>query len=218
VIDATQAALRGFAAVLARSTTFNFEPTQVPPSDLVSGRVIEGWSNQRDDLILPTIEIDVPVAGESFGRTATVIAQEHIVDATFLWTVHFGTVEIPLQLRVSAESKVERSKIDEAIDIWLLGDDFDGTPIAVSDPIADYYDQAFQYRRAGATRYFDSVATAGRDEFTSMREIEATGSQVLQFYAPGLVELSTQLKVVEAGRSFDLVVGEDVTIFDASTP
>jgi hypothetical protein len=141
-----------------------------------------------------------------------------VIRQLFAYTVHLGTIEIPLQVRVTAGSKVERAALDLALDVMMAGDFDNGTPLVVSDPITEYYDEVFQFRQAGSTKFFDSSTTAGRNEFTSVREVEATGQVVARYIAAGLRDLSTNIKVVEMGRDFDLVVGEDVLIFDENTP
>jgi hypothetical protein len=181
--------------------------------------VIEGWSNQRDTLVYPSIEIDAPVAGDRTGRTATVIREQNFFGDFTGYLVHMGSIEIPIQLRVTADSKLQRAALDHSIDVILAGDFHDeGAALAVSDPVSDYYEQVFQFRQTGGTRYFDSATTAGRDEFTSLREVEADGNVLIEYVAKGLVELSVSMKVTEAGRDFDLVVAENVVIFDTNTP
>ena len=157
-------------------------------------------------------------AGERSGRTATIIKRVVGNPVLNLYTVHLGTIEIPLQVRVSASSKVERASIDASLDIAMVGDFDNGSPVAVSQPVTDYYDQVFQFRQAGSTRYSDSTTTAGRKEFVSVREIEAYGAVLVDIIAAGFADLSMDLKTIEADRDFDLVVAEDVNIFNILTP
>jgi hypothetical protein len=222
VIDATEACIRALSTHFRGAYPVAFMDDGdggflKTPTEL-GATIVEGWSNQQDTLIYPSIEVDAPVAGERSGRTATVLSQSSAPGANWFYTVHLGTIELPLQVRVSADSKVERAAIDLALDVMMAGDFVNGTPIVVSEPVDEYYDEVFQLRQAGTTKYFDSVTTAGRNEFTSVREIEATGSVVVRYLAAGFADLSLQMKVVEMGGDFDLVVGEDVLIFDQSTP
>jgi hypothetical protein len=120
---------------------------------------------------------------------------------------------------VTADSKLQRAALDHSIDVILAGDFHDeGAALVSSDPVSDYYDQVFQLRQTGATRYFDSATTAGRDEFTSLREVETDGNVLVSYVAKGLVDLSVAMKTIEAGKSFDLVTSETVQVFDVNTP
>ena len=113
----------------------------------------------------------------------------------------------------------QRAEIDHSIDVILAGDFHDeGAALAVSDPVAEYYDQVFQFQQTGSVRYFDSATQAGRDEFTSHRELQTDGNLLVWYVAHGLDDLSLQMKVTELGKDFNLIVAEDVTIYDPSTP
>jgi len=219
MIDATQAAIQALAQILRGDGHAPVAPAFIPPGTdsltptELGANVVEGWSNQRDTLVYPTIEIDAGVAGERVGRTATVIDISYYGAGFELFTIHLGSIEIPIQLRVTAESKAQRAALDRSIDVMLMGDFYNESPMVVSDPVADYYSQTFQFRQAGSTRYFDSTSQAGRDEFTSLREVETDGSVVIQLAERSLEDLTVGLKVIEAGKDFDLVVAEDVTIF-----
>lgn len=226
-IDVTEALVRALVLYFKTDLVGATPDGITKPGTLATGGVLEGFSYQDDRMEPPLIEVSAPVSGDRNGHTPRQIASQRAeldgtptadpVEPNFLYTFSVAEIIIPLTVRVTAKSKIERAALDAALDVWMMGNVDDGTSYIETPAFADYYDQEFSFFRSGTTQRMDNPQQVGRDDFVSVREITGMGCEVFQHIASSFTDLRLELSVVEGERDFPATPHETITIFDPTT-